>query len=75
MNNSNDTIGNQTTDILVSIAVPQAAVSPRAPVYQIFKTIFLSPSGHSVTVKKQLFRGINSVCCWNNRNPITTVLW
>jgi hypothetical protein len=33
MKNSNDIIGNRTRDLLVSSAVPQPTVPPRAPVY------------------------------------------
>jgi hypothetical protein len=40
----------------------------------MFKIIFLPLSDHSVEVKQTIIY-VNSVCCWNNKNPTNTVRW
>ena len=41
MKNSNDTIGNQTSDLLACSTVPQPTVPPRTPKINIYRTIVL----------------------------------
>ena len=50
MENSNDTIGNRTRDLLACRAVPQSTVPPRAPVLNVgirnFKDVSVFTAGY-----------------------------
>jgi hypothetical protein len=61
MENSNDTIGNRTCDLLACSAVPQPTAPPRAPSTVVIQEINTGPSPHRPLGNSRTFRKMCSV--------------